>query len=46
MINEVENIDLSNIDNTLEEFFNEQSDVQIYSFNNEEDHHSSLMEFN
>ena len=44
MINEVENIDLSNIDNTLEEYSNEQSDVQIYSNDNEEDHHSSLME--
>ena len=52
MINEVENVDLSNIDinisnfdeNTLEEYSNEQSDVQIYSNDNEEEHHTSLME--
>ena len=50
MINEIENVDMPNIDisnlddNTLEEYSNEQSDVQIYSNDNEEEHHSSLME--
>ena len=50
MLNNVENIDMSNIDisnledNTLEEYSNEQSDVQIYSNDNEEEHHTSLME--
>ena len=39
------NIDISNLeDNTLEEYSNEQSDVQIYSNDNEEEHHTSLME--
>ena len=42
MINTVKN----NVEeHTLEEYSNEQqSDVQIYSNDNEEDHHSSLME--
>ena len=39
------NVDLNNdADNTLEEYSNEQSDIQIYSNDNEEEHHSSLME--
>ena len=38
MLNDVENIE------TLEEFSNEQSEVQIYSNDNEEEHHTSLME--
>ena len=44
MINEVSNDDISNLDNTLEEYSNEHSDVQIYSNDNEEEHHTSLME--
>jgi hypothetical protein len=43
MINTVKNTIVE--DNTLEEYSNEQqSDVPIYSNDNEEDHHSSLME--